>query len=159
MFKEIEDLEKKKPKGKPIKKQKVRVAGAKQKLGEDLVEDEPVANEESDDDFELQLEVEHQDEEKEDTILVPDPTSEIVEEIEDELVEETSVVNPPVAHNLPTIKELEAEAEESAEGEVENSGDSDEEEEIPPRKSLRERKARKIMTYKELGKPSYSTSS
>ena len=109
-----------------------------------------------DEDCELQLEIEY---ENADAILVPDPTSEIVEEIEDELVEETSVVNPPVAHNLPAIEELDAEAEEIVEGEEENSGDSEEEEEIPQRKSLRERKARKIMTYEELGKPSYSTSS
>ena len=63
---------------------------------------------------------------------------------------ETSVVNPPTTHDLYIIEELDEEA-----GESGDSGDSEDEKEIPLRRTSREPKARKIMTYPELGKPSY----
>ena len=172
VFKEIEDLEKKKPERKAKKEQKTPAAGGKPKVSEDL-EDKPVTNEESDEDFEMQLEVEYEGR-KEDTILAPEPASEIEEVNGDVVEEETSVVNPPAAHDLPTIEELDQETEgsvgggetsvvnpptthdlptieeldeeagESGEGEEESSGDSEDEKEIPLRRTSREPKARKI---------------
>ena len=89
-----------------------------------------------------------------------EPANEIVEENDNEVVEVTSVVNPPVAHDLDAIEGLDEEAEENTIGGEENLDDSDEdsEEEVPQRKSARQRTTRKILTYSELGKPSYSTS-
>ena len=170
-------------KGRQRKSRKPPAAGGKPKISEDL-EDKPVTNEESDEDYEMQLEVEYEGG-KEDTILAPEPASEI-EEVNGDVVEEetsvvnpttahdlptieeldqetegsvgggeTSVVNPPTTHDLPTIEELDEEAGESGEGEEESSGDSEDEKEIPLRRTSREPKARKIMTYPELGKPSY----
>ena len=159
VFKEIEDLEKKETE-KPVKKKR-GVARKDKQLEEDLVEDEYDGYEERDEDLEVQMEFNHEDVRDKDTILLQERASEVVEESDDEVVEETSVVNSPIAHDLGATEVVDEEAEENTVSGEEDLADSDDNtgEEIPQRKSLRQRTARKILTYSELGKPSYSNPS
>ena len=160
VFKEIEDLEKEK-KAKPLRKPKAKgrdVYKSNKPMVEKLLENESAEDDVSDEDLEVLMEIYPENE----TTETPETTvtTEIVEDIENDMVEEASVASPPVTQVLDTIEEREEIEEDIVEGE-ENVEESEEEteDEVPQRRSARQRSTPKILTYSELGKPSYSATS
>ena len=158
VFKEIEDLEKHK-KEKPSKRPKHKerdIHKSNQQAAEELVEEESDESERSEADLEVQLDIYPQ---HKDSLTEAESTgrSEIVERIEDDVVEEASVAIPPITQVPDTIEEAEEVGEEEMEEGEEDVDDAEEEtEEEIRRRPIRERRAPKVLTYPELGKPSYS---